>query len=109
MPNEFEQLPDWYGTDADPNVAWVGVDAGDSAAQSWVSYIPNVLKSAMGAVVGVLQVKQGVYTDPYGRLWKNGQLVTNYAPTGTLGGLVGGLSITSLLIIGVVIYLVLRR
>ena len=109
MANGYEQLPDWYGTDADPNVANIGVDSGDAAAQSWVSYIPNVLKSAAQAVTSVLRTQQGVYTDVYGRLWKDGQLVTNYAPTGTLGGLVGGLSLTSLLILGVVAYLLLRK
>jgi flagellar biosynthesis component FlhA len=108
---EYEALPEWYGTDADPQVAGsqVGVNSGDSNASSWVSYIPSIFKSAAQAVTGVLQTKQGVYTDVYGRLWQNGQLVTNYAPSGTLSGLVSGLSLTTLLILAAVLYFALRE
>jgi len=100
--------PEWY--DDLPLVPYdVGVESGDAAATSWVSYLPDILKSAGQTAAGILQTTRGVYTDVYGRLWKDGQLVTNYAPTGTLGGLVGGLSLTSLLILGVVAYLLLRK
>lgn len=108
MANGYELLPDWYGTDADPNVA-LGGETNPTTNIGWGTQLGNIISSIGSAASGVLRTTQGVYTDPYGRLWKDGQLVTNYAPTGTLGGLFAGLSLTSLLIIGVVVYLILRK
>lgn len=98
----------WYAPDDNPYTA-LGGDTDPTAKVGWGTQLGQILTGLGTAASGIIRTTQGVYTDAYGRLWKNGQLVTNYAPTGTLGGLFAGLSLTSLLIIGVVIYLVLRK
>ena len=66
----------------------------------WYSGLSDIITSVGTAAQGILQTQQGVVVDRYGRIVSvGGEAVTNYAPTGTLGGLIGGMSITTLLLL----------
>lgn len=84
-------------------------DTSTSTNVSWLSSLSNVIKSAGQAAQGILQTQQGVVVDAYGRVVSvGGKAVTSYN-TSTLGGVVSGMSLTSLLLIGVVIWLALKK
>jgi hypothetical protein len=89
-----------------------GVDvsgASPTTSVPWYSGLSSIIGSVGKAATGILQTQQGAVYDQYGRLVSiQGKAVTNYSPSSTLAGLAGGLSITSLLIIGFVIYLVVK-
>ena len=83
--------------------------ANPSVDVPWYAGLSSIITSVGKAATGVLQAQQGVVYDQYGRLISaQGRAVTNYAPTGTLGGVVSGMSVTTLLLLGLGVYLVLK-
>ena len=81
----------------------------DTSTSANVSWLPSLITSIGQTAQGILQARQGVVVDAYGRVVSvGGKAVTSYN-TSTLRGVIGGMSLTSLLLIGVVIWLALKK
>jgi len=101
----MSQADEWAGTD----VSVSSSDAQPSANVPWYEQVMGVIGVVGKAATGIIQTTQGVYVDQYGRVVASkGEPVYNYAPSGTLGGVMGGATITSLLLIVLGFVLVLR-
>lgn len=104
--------PEAYAS-GDPANYSDATDSTPTVTVPWYVGLSDVLSgigaAARGVAQGVVQVQQGVVMDQWGRIVSvGGQPVYNYAPTGTLGGLVGGTSLTTLLLLGLGVLIVLK-
>lgn len=81
----------------------------DSVASAGVLTGLGGLISSIGRTAqGVIQSQQGVVVDQYGRVVSvGGRAVTSYN-TSTLSGVIGGMSFTTLLLLGLGVYLLLK-
>jgi len=101
--------PEWYDADTSTDVSVESSDAQASVGVPWYQAVTGVIGAIGKTATGIMQTAQGVYVDQYGRVVASkGEPVYNYNPTGTLGGLVGGMNITTLLLLGLGVLLVLK-
>jgi len=101
--------PEWYDADTSTDVSVQSSDAQASVGVPWYQAVTGVIGAIGKTATGIMQTAQGVYVDQYGRVVASkGEPVYNYNPTGALGGLIGGTSLTTLLLLGLGVLLVLK-